>query len=179
MEALALKIAGADLSVSPDTLTVLRIEPVEWRDSSLGCPQGDFNYLSVITPGHLALVRDDNGTMHRVHMTNGRGFVCKKPTTKAKPDTPLPRPNFNQRQLEALSRADLAARLSVPPSDISVVRSRAVDWPDAALRCVADDSATTSNPSKGFVITLAHRGREYTYHSDTRQVTPCPAIESQ
>ena len=39
------------LGVQAEDITVLTVEPVEWADSSLGCPQDDYRYLQVITPG--------------------------------------------------------------------------------------------------------------------------------
>ena len=50
-----LNLLSADLAsrfgVQPEDVTVLTVEPVQWADSSLGCPQEDYRYLQVITPG--------------------------------------------------------------------------------------------------------------------------------
>lgn len=133
------------------------------------------NYMQVITPGHFALVRDATGVTHRVHMANGAGFVCEQ-----KPDQKLqPMPSFSQRQLEALARADLAQRLGVPADAILLVGARPVEWPDASLGCAAGEEVKPGGASKGYVITLDHAGRQYTYHTDLRQAIPCPPIESQ
>lgn len=175
---LALEIAAAHLSVDVDELELVRIEPVEWRDSAIGCPDPGMSYLQVITPGHFALVKDGNGVMHRVHLAGGHGIVCEKPPVKPG-QGPEPMPLFSQRQLEALARADLAQRLHVPASEVSVAGSRSVEWPDASLGCGAGEGAPPGGASKGFVITLSHAGRRYTYHSDLRQAIPCPPIESR
>ena len=183
MGELALQIAGKHLSRSPGELEIVRIEPVDWRDSSIGCPQLGMEYMQVITPGHLALVRDEGGVIHRVHMAAGRGFVCEQRPEKSAAKGPVPLPRFSQRQLEALARADLAHRLGAPSNDVATVRTRSVEWPDATLGCAHAQEASASGASKGsakgFVITLAHRDREYTYHADLRQVIPCPPIESR
>jgi len=47
---------AADLGVSPESVQVITIEPRDWPDSSLGCPQPDMLYAQVITPGYLVLV---------------------------------------------------------------------------------------------------------------------------
>ena len=159
-------------------LELLRIEPVEWRDSAIGCPDPGMSYLQVITPGHFALVRDASGLTHRVHMAGGHGIVCEKPPVK-QGQGPEPMPTFSRSQLEALARADLAERLGVPAGDVSVAGSRSVEWPDAGLGCGAGDAPPAGGASKGFIITLAHAGRRYTYHSDLRQAIPCPPIESR
>jgi hypothetical protein len=54
MEEVALDVASRHLSVPSSELKIVRIEPVEWRDSSLGCPQPGMEYLQVITPGRGA-----------------------------------------------------------------------------------------------------------------------------
>ena len=41
------------LGVQSEDITVLTVEPVQWADSSLGCPQDDYRYLQVITPGSI------------------------------------------------------------------------------------------------------------------------------
>lgn len=38
--------------VSPDQIDVLKVEAVQWRDSSLGNPQPGQMYAQVITPGY-------------------------------------------------------------------------------------------------------------------------------
>lgn len=177
MEELALDIVSKHLSVPSSELEIVRIEPVEWRDSSLGCPQPGMEYLQVITPGYLGIIRHRSGTTHRVHMTAGGGFVCEARPEKAAAKGPSPLPTFSRSQLEALARADLADRLAVPGDEVSLIGTRPVEWPDATLGCARTDATTPSAATKGFVITLGHRGREYTYHADLRQVIPCPPIE--
>ncbi|MGH8496944.1 MAG: hypothetical protein ACREVN_12505 [Gammaproteobacteria bacterium] len=178
MEAMALKIAGEHLSVPVGELELVRIEPVQWRDSSLGCPQPGMNYMQVITPGHLALVRQA-GVVHRVHMAEGRGFVCEKRPAKTAAKGPQPLLTFSQPQLELLARADLAHRLGVRSAEVSIMGSQSVVWPDAALGCGAADEPSGFGQTKGFVIMLAHEGREYEYHADLRSVIPCPPIEAR
>ncbi|MGH8165920.1 MAG: hypothetical protein ACREQ1_01700, partial [Woeseiaceae bacterium] len=85
----------------------------------------------------------------------------------------------SQSQLEALARADLAHRLGAKPNEVSVVRTRAVEWPDATLGCGFTEVSSASGATKGFVITLARRDREYEYHADLRTAIPCPPIEKQ
>jgi hypothetical protein len=59
----ALAAAVEDLSertgVSPDQITLVSMEAVEWRDSSLGCPQEGFMYAQVITPGFTIVLEAD------------------------------------------------------------------------------------------------------------------------
>ncbi|HET6628264.1 MAG TPA: hypothetical protein VFG91_00655 [Woeseiaceae bacterium] len=175
---LALEIVAEYLSVDADELELLRIEPVEWRDSGIGCPDPGMDYLHVITPGHFALVRDASGATHRVHMAGGSGFVCEQDRAKSVQKV-QPLPTFSQSQLEALARADLARRLGVPPGEISLLGTRPTEWPDASLGCAGDEAAPAGGASKGFVVTLSHAGRRYTYHTDLRRAIPCPPIKTR
>lgn len=174
---LALEVVAGHLSVEKSELELVHIEPVEWRDSSIGCPDPGMDYPQVITPGHFALVRDAKGMTHRVHMAGGHGIVCDQAPIRLSKDSPPPA--FSRSHLEALARADLALRLDVPAQEIAVVAARPVEWSDGSLGCGADDEMPAGEGSKGFVLTLAHAGRQYTYHTDLRQAIPCPPIETR
>ncbi|MGH8165958.1 MAG: hypothetical protein ACREQ1_01895, partial [Woeseiaceae bacterium] len=50
MAEIASQIASKHLSVPASELEILRIDAIEWRDSSLGCPDPGMNYMQVITP---------------------------------------------------------------------------------------------------------------------------------
>ncbi|MBA3563830.1 MAG: hypothetical protein H0W33_07460 [Gammaproteobacteria bacterium] len=179
LETLALRIASEHLSVPMNDLEVMQVEPVDWRDSSLGCPQPGMNYMQVITPGHSALVRHA-GKIYRVHMANGRGFICERRLEKdVAPKLPLRELTLSQAQLEALARADLARRLGVRNEAISIRQTQPVVWQDAGLGCSVPDAPAAGAASKGYVITLAHKGRAYEYRADLRRVIPCPPIESR
>lgn len=174
---LSLEIVARHLSVDAGELKVVRVEPMQWRDSAIGCPEPGMGYTQVVTYGYFALVRDASGMTHRVHMADGMGFVCDHDPKAG--HHPKPIPTFSQHQLETLARADLAQRLGVSTEAVSLVGTRPVEWLDASLGCAANEEIMAGGPSKGFVITMAHAGRYYTYHTDLRQATPCPPIESQ
>jgi hypothetical protein len=53
---LALETAADRLGVSVDELTIETVEPMDWPDTSLGCPKEGQFYAQVITPGYLVLV---------------------------------------------------------------------------------------------------------------------------
>jgi Ferritin-like domain len=66
-----------DLGVSLETVQVVSMEPRNWPDSSLGCPQPDMLYAQVVTPGYLVLV-DVSGERIEYH-TDERGTVVRCP----------------------------------------------------------------------------------------------------
>jgi Ferritin-like domain len=66
-----------DLGAPPETVQVVSMEPRNWPDTSLGCPQPDMLYAQVVTPGYLVLV-DVSGKRIEYH-TDERGTVVRCP----------------------------------------------------------------------------------------------------
>ncbi|NJN97125.1 MAG: hypothetical protein HC875_25045 [Anaerolineales bacterium] len=78
----ALAAAIADLTkqsgVPSDQITVVSVEPMEWPDASLGCPQEGMMYAQVITPGYL-IVLEAQGQQYEYHTDQGTNVVlCQK-----------------------------------------------------------------------------------------------------
>jgi hypothetical protein len=73
--------AARALNVPVDQITVERVEPVDWRDSSLGCGEPGKVYAQVITEGFRVVV-NAGGQRREVH-TDERGsriVFCQNPT---------------------------------------------------------------------------------------------------
>ena len=68
---------AADLGVPPESVQVIAVEPRDWPDTSLGCPQPGMLYAQVITPGYLVLV-EVSGERIEYH-TDERGTVVRCP----------------------------------------------------------------------------------------------------
>jgi hypothetical protein len=64
---------SAKIGVSPDRITLVSVEAVEWSDASLGCPQEGFMYAQVVTPGYLIIFAVD-GSEYKYH-TNQQDVV--------------------------------------------------------------------------------------------------------
>jgi hypothetical protein len=66
----AVAAATADLARQQglpfDTITVQSVEPMDWSDASLGCPQEGFMYAQVITPGYL-IILEAQGQTYEYH----------------------------------------------------------------------------------------------------------------
>ncbi len=73
--------ARADLSrrlgIAATSITVASAEAVEWRDSSLGCPQPGMMYSQIITPGYL-IVLQANGQNYEYHAGRTSVIYCQK-----------------------------------------------------------------------------------------------------
>lgn len=172
LERLAIETLAADLGVSEDRIAIDSIRAIDWRDSSIGCPQPGEAYLQVITPGHRISLRVD-GQLHFVHEANGRAFVCR--LTKAVGGvTPQRELVFGPQLLEA--RTDLAARLNVPEAEIRLVSAQSKVWEDASMGCPEPGRHYEPQEVRGYILRLRHHSREFTYHTDLDRTIPCPGI---
>jgi hypothetical protein len=72
--------AAKALGVPPDQVSVEAVEPVQWRDASLGCAEPGKVFTPAITPG-LRIVVSAAGQRREVHVDGaGRTVICQNPT---------------------------------------------------------------------------------------------------
>ena len=62
------------LNIDVEKVSLVVVEAVEWRDSSLGCPEPDMMYMMVITPGYR-LVLQANAQLYEYHTGRNDVFV--------------------------------------------------------------------------------------------------------
>jgi hypothetical protein len=158
------------LKTAPDSIVLQSIEPVEWPDSSLGCPQPGMNYLMVVTPGYLIKL-ETGGKIYEYHTDTSHVVYCENP----KP--PLPAEPGSEVDAEArladLAKADLARQLNMSAEQIQVVKIEAVNWPDASQGCPQPGKMYAQVITPGYQIILSASGKEYDYHSNLRDVFLC------
>jgi hypothetical protein len=71
---LAAQSLAAELGTPADQVAVMQVEPRDWPDSSLGCPQPGMGYLQVITPGYRVILAA-GGRQYEYHTNNREHFV--------------------------------------------------------------------------------------------------------
>jgi hypothetical protein len=173
-EAALVEKAQADLverlKVAPDSITLRSIEPVQWRDSSLGCPRPGMNYLTVITPGYLIKL-EAGGAIYEYHTDQQHVVYCQNP------QAPLREEPGSEVDVEArlvdMAKADLAQRTGVSVAQIQTVRVEAVDWPDASLGCPQPGKMYAQVITPGYQIVLSIPDKEYDYHTNLTEVFLC------
>lgn len=172
---LAIDALSAELEIPRERIVVESVAEIDWRDSSLGCPKPGMAYLQVITPGHKVTLSAD-GHAYAVHEAQGRAFVCNLSTLPmgTVDDKQLP---FGHQMLAA--QQDLAKRLNVPVREIRVAGAKRMTWNDASLGCPEAGFQYAQVETEGWVLTLRHGERDYTYHADTHHAIPCPAIATE
>jgi hypothetical protein len=62
------------LGVSEEEILLQSVEPVEWSNSSLGCPQPGMMYAQVKTPGYR-VVLEAEGKTYEYHTDAGRRVI--------------------------------------------------------------------------------------------------------
>ena len=154
IELAALRAAlSKKLQVSEKVIVTVVVEPVEWGDASLGCPEPGMMYAQVITPGHRVVLAAD-GTQYNYHTALDGNFVlCEQPGTGS------------SAMLIDLLKTDLAARSGAAVADIVMVSSEAVQWSDAALGCPQPGKVYAKVITPGLRVKLELDGKSYEYHT--------------
>src|SRR5712691_7532050 len=118
--ALARRTLAAKLSVPIERIKIVSVAPVEWRDSSLGCPERGMVYTPVLTPGYKVTLREGNRE-HVVHVARTHVVICG-----SHGDSKLAPAALISSSLKAgdAVRAALAARLKIVADRVRIVSTR-------------------------------------------------------
>jgi hypothetical protein len=76
------------LGVPPEQIDVVSVEPTDWPDASLGCPQLGVLYIQVVNPGLRVKLRTGGKTYDYHTDLAGRVVLC--PAGGPPAATPLP-----------------------------------------------------------------------------------------
>lgn len=74
---LAIADLAKRLDIGADQIEVVRIESVEWPDTSLGCPEPGQAYAQVMTPGYIVVLAA--GDQEYEYHTGGDQIVACEP----------------------------------------------------------------------------------------------------
>lgn len=74
---LAKEDLGQKLGVGREEISLLKIEAVDWPDTSLGCSKPGMFYAQVITPGYK-ITLEGRGETYTFHSDYKRVFLCEK-----------------------------------------------------------------------------------------------------
>lgn len=160
------------LEVPVSLITVDSVRAVTWPDGSIGCPEPGVGYAQVLTPGHKITLRAE-GKIYVMHEANGHAVLCNRKKTAM---AMTPGLNYSWTPQAAIARADLAKQLNVAQDQIIIARGKETQWPDTSMNCDVARHDATETPTDGFIITLRHGSRNYTYHTDMKRVLACPGF---
>jgi hypothetical protein len=74
----AKRMLAVRLAVPVDEIRIVSVEPRDWPDASLGCPQPGRAYAQVITPGYR-VVLEFQGTSYPYHTSMASAVACDEP----------------------------------------------------------------------------------------------------
>jgi hypothetical protein len=80
--------------------------------------------------------------------------------------TPSPLSESGLQNLVEKAREDLAQRLSVPVTQISLIGTAEVIWPDSGLGCSQPGVASAQVQTPGYLILLGYSNNKYEYHAN-------------
>ena len=168
-----------DSGVVADGLRLVHRESQTWSDSSLGCRQRGVMYTQALSQGLALQFTDARGVRkYEVHVAGQNAVICRM--LRPPPGRQL-RAAVSIRALQRmqeLAREDLAQRLSLPASAVTLRSSMPASWPDDTLGC-ADGSSGTEGQIAGYRILLQTGAGQYVYHTDLLRVLICPPLLTQ
>lgn len=85
--------AAAAAGVTAEEIRVVRVEPVTWRDGSLGCPQPGMYYTQALVPGHRVLLEVSGRRFDYRVGAGGRFRRCDRPAP-VRPGDPVTDPRM-------------------------------------------------------------------------------------
>jgi len=155
------------------------IEPRQWPDSSLGCPQRGMNYMQVLTDGYVVKLKSGNH-VHEVRVAGANGVICP---LAASGEVRRAAPAHRMTNLDAMEKAaiaDLAKHIGADPAQVRIARRIPRQWLDETLDCAAPERSSSAEATvAGFVLVLRHGDRFFNYHTDLTRVMACPPIDAQ
>jgi hypothetical protein len=74
MVGLAMERLADRLGIGVEEITLVLVQPVEWRDASLGCPKPGVDYIQVLTPGYVIKL-EAAGAVYEYHTDDAQRVV--------------------------------------------------------------------------------------------------------
>lgn len=164
----ARELLAGQLGIAVEQVELLYSEPVEWPDTSLGCPEAGRVYAPVLTPGYRVILRVRN-QQYELHTSQSgkHAVLCPGPVPGER--IPLRRAR-TQEEILSLAREHLAEKLGAPLEAVAVVSVEEALWDDDTLGCPRPPGKYPDRaypgPIPGYRILLAVEGVQYEYHSD-------------
>jgi len=161
------------LSSEVDQVDLVEVSAVEWSDASLGCPEPGKVYAQVITSGYRIVLKA-SGENYEYHGDTQQQVVC------CEPQQVQPVPGGGSTEPVELARQDLAQRLGIPVSSVTVVAVLRQEFPAEAFSCRTAKERTSRDESptiiSGESILLSATGRQYEYHASSQTVIFCQQL---
>ena len=156
----ALAALAQRLEVSAEAIEVLQVEPAQWPNAALGCPEKGQMYAQVLTSGYRVELEHE-GRSHWLHVAGRQVVTCEGASSRTSGRA------LGGSALEAMTRVsrearrDLAQRLGVDEAEVKIERLRRLREGALLDGCPADAEPTPGEDR--LQITLQAGGETYRY----------------
>jgi hypothetical protein len=161
---LARQTLAARLSLPIEQIRIVSVSHMEWRDSSLGCPQRGMMYTPVMTSGYKVRLRDVERE-HIVHVAGSRAVICS-----SQADSKLSPATLVSASLKAADavRTGIGERLGIEPARVRIVSTR-------LARSDSQSCAAVVSPPSGaaFIVEAQAEGQVFRYFTDASMTISC------
>jgi hypothetical protein len=140
-----------ELSLPVDQIVVASTEAVDWPNGCLGIQKMGVMCTQGIVPGYRFIL-EANGKQYEFHTNKDMTVILPVEAPAA------------AGAAEQMVIKQLAANLDLPESDISVVSSADVEFPDSCLGVAMPDIMCAQMVTPGRIIVLQAKGVQYEYH---------------
>jgi hypothetical protein len=141
------------LGVPAQQISVVSTEAVTWPNGCIGVQRLGVMCTLNQVPGYR-IILSANGTHYEVH-TNQDGSVVA-------PEQPLQAAD----PAEQAAVKQLASNLAVAETDVKVISTSVVEWPDSCLGVAQQGVMCAQIVTPGYLFTLEAGGRQYEYHTN-------------
>jgi len=167
-----LDLAGR-LNMPAEEIEVVSVEQTEMPTGSLGCGEtGGIQNPGLIIGEEITLRA---GGREYTYHSDGQRLVPCSPADFPGGREPIMAAGSRPAQFRAqnLAVTDLAQRLGIAKSAVTVVKIEDVQWPDASLGCPQPGMMYAQVITPGYLITLNANGQSYEYHASQSRVILC------
>ncbi len=153
------------LGIPESRVSVVTAEPVIWPNGCMGVQRIGVMCTLNKVPGFRFVLSADN-TQYEVH-TNEEG-------TAVVPEQPQQAPG----PAEQVAIKQLAHNLGIADSDVTVVSSTLMEWPDSCLGVAQEGVMCAQIVTPGWLFVLEASGRQYEYHTNQDASVILPATRA-
>ena len=159
----AIDAAIKTLGLPAEQVTLVSIEAVDWPNGCLGVTRIGVMCTQMVVPG-FRIVLAANGKQYEFHTNLDASEVA--PANGPAVEVP--------EAIAAIVKPMLASALGVANSDIQVVSTQIIEWPDSCLGVSTPGLACSQIVTPGYLVTLQANGQQYEYHTngDASAVVP-------
>jgi hypothetical protein len=160
----AIDAAIKALGVPAEQVKLVSIEPIDWPDGCLGVAHLGMMCIKGPVPG-FRIVLETNGKQYEFHTNLDASVV----SPASGPAVEVPE------AIVAVVKPILASSLGIAESDITVVSTQIIEWPDSCLGAAAPGIACAEMVTPGYLVTLEANGQQYEYHTNADASVVKPA----